>query len=148
MTMKMTKPKNTGSQCDEQRKTSIGLYIEKDVLNDIEKSLPHTNCTSRNEFIIEAIRFYISVLNRDNYSDLLTPAFESVVKARIRDSEERIARVMFKQGVEIAMMMHIIAATSGIEPEKLDLLRKLCVDEISRLGGKYSLDDAVKFQRG
>lgn len=142
------KQKNVSSQYDEQRKTSVGLYIEKDVLNAIENSLPLTNCTSRNEFITEAIRFYVSVLNRDNFSDLLTPAFESVVKARVRDSEERISRVLFKQGVELAMMMHIIAATNEIDNEKLNALRKLCCDEVSRLGGKYSFYDAVDFQKG
>lgn len=142
------KQKKNNNQCSDELKTSVGLYIEKDILADIERTLPMTNCTSRNEFITEAIRFYVSVLNRDNYSDLLTPAFESVVKSRIRDSEERISRVLFKQGVELAMMMHIVAATNDIDRDKLNALRRLCSDEVSRLGSKYSFDDAVEFQKG
>lgn len=129
-------------------KTSIGLYINQSVLDDIEQAIRKTNCTSRNEFITEAIRHYIVFLSRKDYSDLLTPAYESVVGAKIADSENHIASVLFKQGVELAMLMHVIAASYDIDEMDLSKLRKLCVEEVSRNSGKYKFDDAVHFQRG
>ena len=39
-------------------------------------------------------------------------------------------------------------AANDIREQDLDALRKLCVDEVSRLGGKYKFDDAVRFQKG
>lgn len=129
-------------------KTSVGLYIDRSVLKDIETAMIKTNCTSRNEFITEAIRFYISFLKKENYSDILTPVYESVINARISDTENRLSRVLFKQGVELAMLMHVVAATNDIDEEQLGKLRKLCVDEVSRNSGRYKFDDAVKFQKG
>lgn len=78
---------------------------------------------------------------------MLTPALESVVAARIQDTENRLARVLFKQGVELAMMMHVVAATNEIELEELGELRRLCVEEVSKLGGRFGFDDAVGWQR-
>ena len=128
-------------------KTFTGLYTEKKLLNDIASSLEQANCKTRNEFINQAIRFYLAHLNTQNSSDLLTPVLESVIGAKIKDTENRLARVLFKQGVELAMMMHIIAATNNVDVVGLGELRKLCVDEVSRLGGRYSFDDAVRFQK-
>ena len=128
-------------------KTFTGLYTEKKLLEEIALSLGQANCKTRNEFINQAIRFYLAHLNTQNSSDLLTPALESVIGAKIKDTENRLARVLFKQGVELAMMMHIIAATNNVDAAGLGELRKLCVDEVSRLGGRYSFDDVVKFQK-
>ncbi len=130
-----------------REKTSIGLYIDKYVLDDIESAIPETNCLSRNEFIAEAIRFYITFLKKKNYSDLLTPAFESVVGGKIATTENHIARVLFKQSVEIAMMMHVVAGAFQIDEDNLDRLRGMCVDEVSRLGGKFKFEDAVRIQK-
>ena len=130
-----------------REKTSIGLYIDKYVLDDIESAIPETNCLSRNEFIAEAIRFYITFLKKKNYSDLLTPAFESVVGGKIATTENHIARVLFKQSVEIAMMMHVVAGAFQIDEDNLDRLRGMCVDEVSRLGGKFNFEDAVRIQK-
>lgn len=130
-----------------REKTSIGLYIDKYVLDDIESAIPETNCLSRNEFIAEAIRFYITFLKKKNYSDLLTPAFESVVGGKIATTENHIARVLFKQSVEIAMMMHVVAGAFQIDEDNLDRLRGMCVDEVSKLGGKFKFEDAVRIQK-
>lgn len=129
-------------------KTSVGLYIDKSVLEDIEQTIKKTNCLSRNEFITEAIRHYTTFLNHKDYSDILTPAYESVIGAKIADSESHIASVLFKQGVELAMLMHVIAANYDIDEKDLNNLRRLCVEEVSRNSGKYKFDDAVRFQKG
>ena len=127
-------------------KITTGLYIDDSLLAEINTSLSAANCRTRNEFIIEAIRRYITTLRREDYSDLLTPALESVIGAKIKDTENRLARVLFKQGVELAMMMHVIAGTNDVSASELDELRRLCVDEVARLSGRYSFDDAVRFQ--
>lgn len=128
-------------------KTFTGLYTETDTLEKINQSLEEANCRTRNEFINKAIDFYLTYLNGKDYTDILTPAFESVIGAKIQDTENRIARVLFKQGVELAMLMNVIAGTNEIDEHTLAELRKHCVSEVSRLSGRYSFDDAVKLQK-
>ncbi|MDD4493563.1 MAG: hypothetical protein PHV32_04325 [Eubacteriales bacterium] len=128
-------------------KTFTGLYTETDTLEKINQSLEKANCRTRNEFINKAIDFYLTYLNGKDYTDILTPAFESVIGAKIQDTENRLARVLFKQGVELAMLMNVIAGTNEIDEHTLAELRKHCVNEVSRLSGRYSFDDAVKLQK-
>ncbi len=69
------------------------------------------------------------------------------ISGRIGDTENRISRVLFKQSVELAMLMHVVAATHAIRPEDLESLRKMCVGEVSKVNGKFHFDDAVKLQK-
>ena len=128
-------------------KTFTGLYIDKGILDNITVNLEKSNSRTRNEFIVKAIRFYITHLNCKDNSDILTPALESVVSSKIQDTENRIARVLFKLSVEVAMMMNVVANSNRISFADLDDLRKLCVEEVSKINGKYRFEDAVKFQK-
>ena len=126
----------------------IGLYINQDLLKICDNAISRTNATSRSDFISNAIEFYIAWLDSKNTTKILTPALESVIGSKILDTEDRIARVLFKQGVELAMLMHVVAATNDITESQLKELRKICVEEVKRNSGKYKFEDAFRFQKG
>ena len=126
----------------------IGLYINQDLLKTCDNAISRTNATSRSDFISNAIEFYIAWLDSKNTTKILTPALESVIGSKILDTEDRIARVLFKQGVELAMLMHVVAATNDITENQLKDLRKICVEEVRRNSGKYKFEDAFRFQKG
>ena len=62
--------------------------------------------------------------------------------------EDRMASLLFKLAVETAMMLHVTASNNEIDEEILSELRGLCVNEVKRLHGRISLEDALKFQKG
>lgn len=126
----------------------IGLYINQDLLKTCDNAISRTNATSRSDFISNAIEFYIAWLDSKNTTKILTPVLESVIGSKILDTEDRIARVLFKQGVELAMLMHVVAATNDITESQLKELRKICVEEVKRNSGKYKFEDAFRFQKG
>ena len=126
----------------------IGLYINQNLLKACDNAISRTNATSRSDFISNAIEFYIAWLDSKNTTKILTPALESVIGSKILDTEDRIARVLFKQGVELAMLMHVVAATNNITESQLKDLRKICVEEVKRNSGKYKFEDAFRFQKG
>lgn len=132
----------------DQNAARIGIYIDKQLLSRCDAASPAANARSRSELISDALELYLAWLHNKDASKVLTPALESVIAGKIGDTENRLARVLFKQGVELAMLMHVVAAANDIREQDLDALRKLCVDEVSRLGGKYKFDDAVRFQKG
>ena len=132
----------------DQNAARIGIYIDKQLRGRCDAAIPATNARSRSEFISDALELYLAWLHSKDASKVLTPALESVIAGKIGDTENRLARVLFKQGVELAMLMHVVAAANDICEQDLDALRKLGVDEVSRLGGKYKFDDAVRFQKG
>ena len=126
----------------------IGVYINNELLARCDAAMEKTNAESRSEFIREAIEHYIAVLNMKESSRVLTPALESVIGSKIALTEDRISRILFKLGVEVAMMGNIIAATHDINEDSLSALRRFCTNEVAAIGGKYSFEDAVEFQKG
>ena len=126
----------------------IGLYISEDLLDRCDAAVKKTNADSRSEFICDAIMHYIAVINMADNSRVLTPALESVIGSKIALTEDRINRIVFKLGVEVAMMNNILAATHNIDADNMDSLRRYCTDEVASIGGRYRLEDAVEFQAG
>jgi len=122
--------------------------MDRDLLRRVDEAMGKTSARSRSEFISDALEFYIAWLHSEETGKVLTPALESVISGRIGDTENRIARVLFKQSVELVMLMHVVAATHSIRPEDVESLRKMCVGEVSKVNGKFHFDDAVKLQKG
>lgn len=126
----------------------IGVYISEELLNQCDAAIGKTNAESRSEFICDAIMHYIAVINMAESSRVLTPALESVIGSKIALTEDRINRILFKLGVEVAMMNNVLAATHNIDANTMDSLRRYCTDEVASIGGRYRLEDAVSFQAG
>ena len=126
----------------------IGVYIGDDLLARCDAAMEKTNADSRSEFIRDALEHYIAVINMQESSKVLTPALESVIGSKIALTEDRINSIVFKLGVEVAMMNNILASTHNIDPDSMEALRRYCTDEVASIGGKYQLEDAVEFQAG
>lgn len=125
----------------------IGVYIDETLLARCDAAIGKTNATSRSEFICDAIEHYIAVLNTKENSKVLTPALESVIASKIALTEERMNRILFKLGVEVAMMNNVLASTHNIDAKTMDALRQYCTEEVATIGGRYRFEDAVAFQQ-
>ena len=126
----------------------IGVYISEELLDQCDAAVEKSGADSRSEFICDAIMHYIAVINMAGNSRVLTPALESVIASKIALTEDRLSRLLFKLGVEVAMMNNILAATHNIDADTMNALRRYCTDEVASIGGKYKFEDAVKFQQG
>ena len=100
------------------------------------------------EFIEKAVRFYLGYLSAGNDASLLPNAFLSNMKSIVAESDNRQSRLLFKLSVEMAMMMNLLASMQDVDDVTLNRLRGECVKEVKRLNGSFSLDDAMRWQRG
>ena len=133
---------------DKNNGKRIGVYISEELLDQCDAAVEKSGADSRSEFICEAIMHYIAVINMQESSKVLTPALESVIGTKIALTEDRINRIVFKLGVEVAMMNNILAAAHRIDADNMDALRRYCTEEVATIGGKYKFEDAVKYQQG
>ena len=133
---------------DKNKGKRIGVYISEELLDQCDAAVEKSGADSRSEFICDAIMHYIAVINMQESSRVLTPALESVIVSKIALTEDRINRIVFKLGVEVAMMNNILASTHNIDPDSMVSLRRYCTKEVATIGGKYKFEDAVKYQQG
>lgn len=64
----------------------------------------------------------------------------------VKDSENRMARAMYKLAVEISKLSHVIAYSHGVDEEALGKLQAKCTDEVKRINGAVRFEDAYLYQ--
>lgn len=129
-------------------KIKFAAYLHPETLDKIKELYRGDDCSSKSEFIEKAVRFYIGYLTAEDKSNYLPNMFLSNMRAIASESDNRMSRMLFKLTVELAMVMNLMAANYEIDPETLERLRGSCVREVKRLGGSFSMEDAVDWQNG
>ena len=71
----------------------------------------------------------------------------STIKGMLDLFEDRMVSLLFKLAVEQSMSMHVTAATNEIDEEALSRLRAMCVNEVKKIHGCISFDEAFNFQK-
>lgn len=128
-------------------KEKFALWIRPETMRKVEQLFRANNCRSRSEFIENAVLFYAGFLTADDYREYFPNIIVSTVKGTLDNFENRMASLLFKIAVELSMVLHVTAADSEIDSEMLSRLRGMCVNEVRRLHGSVSMEDAIKFQR-
>ena len=90
---------------------------------------------SRNAFIREAIEFYCAWLEKEHIEKFLLPSLESVLTAKIRDSESRMRRVEFKTAVQIAMLTQMLTDYCQYSDEEIEAMREGAVRRVMETNG-------------
>ena len=128
-------------------KQKFSLWIHPETLKMIEKNYRDDDCKSKSEFIEKAILFYAGYLTANDYRGYFPNVIVSTFKGSLDSLENRMASLLFKMAVELSMVLHVTAAGSEIDDTTLSRLRGMCVEEVKRLHGSVSMEDAVKFQK-
>lgn len=125
-------------------KAKYTLYIDPAVLKRVDDLYKQDGCKSKSEFIEKAVSFYCGYLTAENYRDYLPKVILSTVQGTLDSFENRIATLLFKMAVELSVLNRVTAATVDVEELNLTRLRGRCVDDVKRINGCISFDQAVK----
>lgn len=126
----------------------VSLYCPKEIIALCDSDLNLAEVKSRNQFIIDAIKLYDCYLHKDINTDLLTPAFETVIDSRLDLTEYRLSQTIFKLAVEMACTMNVFAGAFKIEPEKVRNMKHRVIREVKSLNGAIDFESIVKYQNG
>ena len=138
----------TGSTRERNRdylsqKQKFALYLPSDLRSQIDRWYAADDCTSVNEFILKATRFYISHLAAHEDNPHLPAAISSAIEGRLGVFEDRMARLMFKQAVEQATTGLILAQLQDFDKAAVEQMRGWSVNAVKRTNGKLSLKDVL-----
>jgi len=133
---------------EEKGKVRKGFYIEEEVLEQIDSLLQQANVKSRNEFLNQALKFYIGYLTSEKIENYMLSTISSVMHSTVKDSENRMARAMYKLAVETSKLSHVIAYSHGVDEEALRKLQAKCAEEVKRINGTVSFESAYEYQKG
>ena len=129
-------------------KQKFPLWAKPETLQSVKEIYQSDKCRSQSEFVEKAILFYIGYLTADRPKSYLPNMFLSTMKSIVRESNNRMGRLLFKLAVEISMLLNVAASMWDIDKSELVRLRGNCIEEVKRINGTISFDDAVDWQQG
>lgn len=129
-------------------KQKFPLWAKPETLESVKELYRSDDCKSQSEFIEKAILFYVGYLTADEPKSYLPNMFLSAMHSIVRESDNRTGRLLFKMSVELSMLLNVAAAMWEVDRKELARLRGNCIEEVKRINGTISLDDAVNWQLG
>lgn len=120
------------------------VRLRVDQWEDCDRLAKKLSLPSEKHFIRDAVDFYIEFLNAKNSSKFLTPALESVIESKNRDSEGRINRNLFKLAVEQNQLARVVAYTYDIPADVLNKIRAQAIRDVQETNGTIRADEIVR----
>ena len=130
-----------------QNKVKFALWVYPQTMKDVETHYKGDNCRSQSEFIEKAIKFYVGYLDEEKSVDYISPLITETVKSTIKGTEQRLSRLIFKVAVELGKLSHMTAAVNEVDDETLKNLHIMCVNEVRKINGIISYENAAEYQR-
>ena len=131
----------------EENKIKMTIWIYPSLLQRVDSWLEQDNCSSRSEFIDNAVRFYIGYLTSGDVSAYLSQALVATLKGTMDENSNRQRALLFKLCVEVNMLCHTMAAHYRADEIDRRDLRAFAVREVKETNGQISFDHALDVQR-
>ena len=128
-----------------ESKRRFSLYTYESTLDKAADFASKRNC-SPSEFIAEAIEFYSGFLSNQNDTVFLPDAVADSMTRVLDPFLRRQGSLLFKLAVELTVLQNIVAANTNIDPVTLERVRGICVNEVKKLNGMITFDEAVRWQ--
>ena len=124
------------------------IWMDDAVWDQVEAHYQADNCSTRNEFVEKAIRFYSGYLDTEHANEYLPRVLADVLEGKLGALGKRIGHLLFKLSVDQNLMGNVLAAGIDIDPDELRKARVRCVKEVKETNGEISFEDAVRYQKG
>lgn len=124
------------------------VWMDDAVWDQVEAHYQADNCSTRNEFVEKAIRFYSGYLDTEHANEYLPRVLADVLEGKLGALGKRIGHLLFKLSVDQNLMGNVLAAGIDIDPDELRKARGRCVKEVKETNGEISFEDAVRYQKG
>ena len=119
------------------------IYVSEATMKRWEAATVLDGSRSKSDFAGRAIDWYAGYIAAQEHTDFFADIIYKMVEGTIRGTEHRLARLQFKSAVEAAKLAHLLASLTDVDDETLRRLHIRCVEEVKRINGIVTLDDAV-----
>jgi len=116
-------------------KCQVTTFLRPEVMQDCEINMKTSGCKSKSAYIEKAVEFYNGFLHAKNNKDYIAEILITTIDGRMAVSEDRIARLLFKQAVEISKLFRFLSMAFQMSPEDMDAIHYECVKEVKKMNG-------------
>ena len=131
-----------------ENKSRHTVWLSDAAWAKVEDHYREDNCSTKNEYIEKAIRFYSGYLDAEHADSYLPRVLSEVLEGKLDALGGRIGRQVFKLAVEESIMANLLAYDLNVDLDTLKKLRVRCVKDVKEINGGISFDDALQYQKG
>ncbi len=121
-------------------KQKIAIYVEDELIKQIDASYADDNCSSRSEFFNKAAKFYLGYIASEKNINYALPLIDRSIGSHIRKTESEICAFLFKLAVSVEELAYITAGSNQYTDEEWQWLKQQSIDAVSRANGQVSFD--------
>ena len=129
----------------ENKKHSV--WLSESAWTEVESRYQRDNCSTRNEFIEKAIRFYSGYLDTESADAYLPRVLADVLEGKLGTLGKRMGHLLFKQAVDQDLLANLFASDINVSLDTLQKLRVRCVKNVKETNGEIDFQDAFRFQK-
>ena len=131
-----------------EKMQKYAYWMTPSMVAEITKMMPEANATSKTDFVRKAVAFYIGYIRQQKNINYLAPMLAGAIKSEVRSLGKDVCEMLFKLAVEMGINSNITAAVNDIEDESLENIRRNVAQEIARVNGILTFEDADEWQNG
>jgi len=125
---------------DEDNKKRISLYLEKDLIADMDKYIDEHNYKSRNDFVAHAAQFYMT-MDEMNKNKLLRELFGEACEIFAKENAKALGYCLYRYAVDIDMIMRMFAGITNYTKKEIATFRHEAMNNVRRTKGRIPTDD-------
>ena len=126
------------------QKEKFALYLTPEMKARLERRYTEDGSRSLTGFIENAINFYLDYLSANNAGMFLPSSVQSYLDGRLDQFEDRMASLLYKQSVELDMVMSILADCVNLDEAYLRKKRAESVASVKMFNGRLCLEQIAK----
>lgn len=130
-----------------EEKNRHTVWLSDEAWNEVRRHYRKDNCTTQNEYIEKAIRFYSGYLDAEQADSYLPRILSEVLEGKLSALSSRIGKLLFKLAVDDALMCNLIADSMDVDMDTLKKARVHCIKDVKETNGEIDFEDALRFQK-
>ena len=130
-----------------EEKNRHTVWLTDEAWNVVKGHYRGDNCSTQNEYIEKAIRFYSGYLDAEHANSYLPRVLSEVLEGKLNALGSRIGKLLFKLSVEESIMEQIVAYGFDVDLDTLKKVRVNCIKDVKETNGEIDFEDALKFQK-
>lgn len=134
-------------QKEKLTKAKYGFWLREDV-NQLIEDHKHIRGNDRSAFITDAVRAYCAELDGERNLDVLCNRMYKIISAEADCHSNRMATLLFKIAVELAILNHMISAGYiNLTEQEMRYIRNKAITSVRKSHGFISFEQALDDER-
>lgn len=134
---------NEGNMSEREK---LAVRLAPEIRERLDRCYTLDGSKSRRQYIENAIQFYTDYLEMTSGSTLLPKEVSAAIDGRLGMFENRIASLLYKQTVEMDMVLNTVAGCVNLDEEYLQHQRARSIANVKQTNGRLSFESIVRGQ--